>query len=237
MTEGYRARPRNAPDLANYQTAVLAISVDAPAHEGAKLGAAVNFIRGHFAQTVVDVSDTLQRWNHFGMSGMSMEYAAGLAERRGTAWIGRNEELLATLPGPARIVRWNYWLEHPDFAATRDRFEALYQTSPVFQQAVERDAAAFIARRTVPSAAQRDRMLDNSRNFIVEEAAAHTLLAREFGPLAKIYPGHSLETLALLRARAVPGAPGGMEREYYVRFTLDRVGAPSLRSTKAALTP
>jgi tRNA-dependent cyclodipeptide synthase len=216
----YKIRVKSCPNWRDYQRACLAISVGKSAHEGGKLEAAVDWINRNFDSCIVDCSDTLQRWN---LLNMSMDTAHAETLRWGDEWLRRNKAILARLTIPTKIIRWDHWLDHPEFAATHEAFKFLYQNHTAFRAALDQDTEDFLARQV--GGFDKAIIIASSRGYILEEIAAHTLLNREL-PAAKIYPSHSLEALRVVREGLIREAPKGLEGEYHTRITFDRIDEP-----------
>jgi tRNA-dependent cyclodipeptide synthase len=226
----YKVRARGPSTWRSQKRACLAISVGSQAHEGNKLEAVVSWIAANFDECIVDLSDTLQRWNLLDVPGVSMDEAMAAAMLAGDDWLERNRATLDRLPPGSTVIRWNHWLTHPDYESTRAAFGDLYRFDHVFRDALDRDASIFVVRHNAAELkpAQLQVMLENSREFILEEISAHTLLGRDY-PSAKVYPGRSLEALQIVRDRRIQHAPSGLENERYVRVTLDRVNQPLMQ--------
>ena len=231
----YRLRVKSSPNWRNYRRACLSISVGQPVHEGAKLTAALDWINRNFETCIIGVSDTLQRWNLLSAPDMTMEEAYTATLQAGDAWLERNRSAIGELKIPVQIIRWDHWLQHPDFAATHEAFQNLYINNNVLRTALDQDTEEFLVRHHATNEADEQRLISTSRSFILEEIAVYTLLHREL-PSAKIYPSQSLEALRVVREGYVPEAPKGLEAEYHTRITFDRIDDPgsSLFATNQA---
>ena len=72
-----------------------------------------------------------------------------------------------------------------------------------------------------------------SRAYLIEELAAITLQGGQQRS-ARIYPGPELASFHVVRSGGVPGAPAGLERDYYVHVNLERRKAPTSQLVRAA---
>lgn len=212
----YRLKVKGSPGWRKYNTGLLAISVGQEKHEGEKLAATVRWTNNSFKECLIDLSDTLQRYNYM-MQGASESEAYKAALGAGDDWLRRNSQFLQQFTIPVSVLRWDRWLLHPEFTTLLREFTNIYTANRIFQEAVDRDAESFTRRKD-------ERSLVLSRRYILEEAAAFTLMAREF-KAAKIYPGHQLESMRCVRDGMIPEAPYGLQEEYYTRINLERLDA------------
>jgi tRNA-dependent cyclodipeptide synthase len=210
----YRVKVKNSPDWRNHETGLLAISVGGEKHEGLKLAAAIAWINQNFKYCVIDLSDTLQRYNLM-MGGMPEMDAYRQSLASGNAWLERNRSVLMQLTIPYTIARWDQWLLHPQFPKLLRQYTDLYEMNIDFKSAVNADAENFTDRKD-------NRSLAFSRRYILEEMAAFTIMANRF-KAAKIYPGHELKSMRLVRDGNIPNAPYGLENEYYTRVNFERI--------------
>lgn len=218
----YRVRVNGCPEWVGYGSCTLGISVGQPYHEGYKFAATVEWAARHFEHIRVDVSDTLQRHRLIGAGATPVE--AGRASlRAGERWILEAMPVLAAGGRPFAIVRWNTWLRHPEFPALHRAYTRLVETDAVLGVAVARDIDDFIARqaRRGPLPADETAARAASRAYLIEELAVVTLQGAAERS-ARIYPGPQLASFKVLRQGLVPGAPAGLDRDYYVQVNLER---------------
>lgn len=157
-----------------YGSARLQISVGQPYHEGADFAEAAAWAASNFEKTIICVNDTLQRYNGPG------------AREAGNAWLERNKKTIDELPN-VEVIRWDYWLNHPDFPSLYAELKNKYKTDPSFREAVDYEAAAFAVRQKPISMGA---FLERSRAYLLEECSAFQIMFRT--PAADIYPGSSL---------------------------------------------
>jgi len=222
MPDGRRARIRNPAGWMDKPYVCLSVSCGQPAHEGADFRAALEAAAASKRPIVIDLSDSLQAHN-FVAAGMPETIAFAKARRAGTAWIRRNGAAVAAQGGA--ILRWDTWRQEPAYRPLHAALVDLYGAGGVFAAAVDQDIKTFLHRR--PEATPL--MAARSWEFIIEEAAGEILLARQY-PCARLYPGRELATLTALRTGQVAGAPAGLERSAYYRFTLESMPARPAQS-------
>lgn len=201
----YGIRVKQAAGWQAGGTVCVGISVGSKALSGAKLAAVLQWAGRHFDRLVIDLSDTLYRHN----TPLPSAEALVASRQAGNAWLSENAHLLAATPKPDHVSRWD-WLAQSDFTAVRRELAELSVASPAFRVALDADILAYTGRypEVDPQA---------SRAFLIEEAAVHTLMARVHAPWTRVYTGASAKALNLLRA-GVPGQPGGLERERFIRL-------------------
>ena len=222
----YRLRINGSPDWVGYGRCTLGISVGQPYHEGEKFAATVEWAARHFEHIRVDVSDTLQRHRLIGV-GASPAEAARASLRAGDRWIAEAMPVLAAGGKPFAIVRWDNWLRHPEFPAVHAAYSRLAASDPVLSAAITRDIDDFIARQARRYGPPADETAERatSRAYLIEELAVITLQGAAERS-ARLYPGPELASFKALRQGRVPGAPPGLERDYYVSVSFERRKTP-----------
>jgi tRNA-dependent cyclodipeptide synthase len=231
----YRVRVNGCPEWVGYGACTFGISVGQPYHDGDKFAAAVEWAARHFEHIRVDVSDTLQRHRLIG-EGAAPAEAARASLRAGDRWIAEAMPVLAGCGRPFTIVRWNTWLQHPEFPAVQGAYSWLATSDPVLRAAVARDIDGFItrqARRGAPLPADETAARAMSRAYLIEELAVITLQGAAERS-ARIYPGPELASFKAVRQGLVQAAPPGLDRDYYVHINLERRKAPVPQPGSAA---
>lgn len=215
-----KATPKPKTAFNARSTFVLGISLGSQSHEGDSLAAIVSAINdGSFSKGVIDLSDTLKRYKYMadGMDGVS---AAKLAKAEGDAWLARNGFLLDRLEvKELDIRRWDEWLAHPHYAHTRQLFEHIFRSCEVLRDAVDRDIRGFYARAYGESEDIAPQAYELSRQFFLEELAAHSLLYAEYNAV-NVYPGKQLECFKVIRQGLVPDAPQALVSSPYAKLVM-----------------
>jgi tRNA-dependent cyclodipeptide synthase len=221
-------RVNGCPDWVGYGVCTLGISVGQPYHEGEKFAATVEWAARHFEHIRVDVSDTLQRHRLIG-EGASPAEAARASLRAGDRWIAEAMPVLTAGGRPFAIVRWDNWLRHPELPAVHAAYSRLAASDPVLNAAITGDIDDFIARqvrRCGPLPGDETAVGAMIRAYLIEELAVITLQGAAERS-ARIYPGPELASFKAVRQGRVPGAPPGLDRDYYVHINLERRKAPA----------
>lgn len=157
-----------------YDVARFQISVGQAYHEGLAFSKTADWASRNFTKVIVCVNDTLQRFNGPG------------AKEAGSAWIERNKNIISTLPD-VEIIRWDQWLDHPDFADKHAEVKNLYKKDPAFREAVDLEAMTFAVRQKSNNMGA---SIERSQLYLLEECAVFQIMFRT--PAADIYPGSSL---------------------------------------------
>lgn len=218
----YRIELRNATGWRQRTTAVLGVSVSSPNWQDDKFAAILGFAARHFSAVKIDVTDAL---NRHGVPGATPAQALAQANAMGALWLTRHQDIIAASPVATEVKRWAQWYDHPDYQATLAGMERAHATNPQLRAAVAADVNSYYARH---NAAPTLREQEAGRAFVLEEMAVLTLQARTWQGL-RLYPGSQMQSLALLRAGAVPEAPKGLEQEQFARVQLRPVKQPAYR--------
>lgn len=180
----YRISVKKADGWQRYDRARLGISVGKEQHEGEKLCAALIWATQRFDHVEVRVSDTLQRYNFFGVPNNNWE----MARKAGDDWLIRNDPILKLFP-KIFLYRWDDVLFDRDIESHK-KIVDVKMKDPLFQMAFEKDITTH-AMRT-------GKNIDICYAFAQEELAVFSLL-QEKRPAADIYPGTYLRCRRFLR--------------------------------------
>lgn len=231
----YRVSVENGPEWRNYKRACLAISIGMSKFDGEKLAAIVSWINRNFEECIVQVADTLQRWNILVFEGLSESEARDKSLRLGSEWLDRNKEILNTITIPYEIIRWDSFLEHADYRETKYLFEKLYFESELYRFQVNQDIEIFLERRRKRGLSEIDRTRFDIclQHYISEEMAVDTLIGRN-KPTAFIYPGSEVLTNQALRQGNVKGQPYGLQNTWHTWVEFNRLKTQHSLSAYAA---
>lgn len=221
---GYSVRVKNGSGWRRFDRVRLMISVGQPYHEGQKLRAVVDWINRNpsIREVQVSVNDLLQRHNHIA-AGIDPQRAAAMAALEGTAWIERNETILADLRASHTVTRWDEWLDRPEFEPTRDAIVQYGETDAGFSAALDADAQALSERKRKRGepVADFDRLVSHSRDYVIEELAVFALQARSV-PAAEVYPGSNLASAQYLVGKNLPEPLAPLSERYFTRIDFAR---------------
>lgn len=220
----YKVNIKGNPLWKDYDVCRIGISVGKNLFEGEKFLSCLSwveqkYLNGYFNSCIIQIADTLQRHNLIWREDVEPERARNLASEQGIQWYRRYQNIIEKLEIPCEILYWDFWLNHPDYQNLKSQFDDLYEDNLEFKDAVDTDVEAFVSRQHTDIAI--DFIRQYSREFLLEELACHTLMARS-KRAAKLYPSVQLNCLRVVRNGLIDNAPQGLENEYYVRFFYSR---------------
>lgn len=127
---------------------LIPLSIGQSAHYGAYLAATLEKVNQSFEQCVFVLGDTLQRNTLPLTRGNQLSDQDFYQESLmlGNKWIIENAHILALLKIPYSIIRWNYWLNHPQFEQLLVETGSLYDHNLDFQKSVEINIEDYINR-------------------------------------------------------------------------------------------
>jgi tRNA-dependent cyclodipeptide synthase len=169
----YKIKVKDGHDWRKHETASLSLSLGQPYHEGDKLQSTLFWINRNFCRCLIDVADTLQRYNAIVEHGFTNEEAMTFTRFQGDEWIKRNKRYLDELTIPYEIVRWEKWITHRDYPETRQKIGDIFNKNPIFRKAVEEEAGRFLERQNAKGMPKNKEQAfyENSILFLLEEVA------------------------------------------------------------------
>ncbi len=127
---------------------VIHISVGQEYHEGEKFAATLELINSTFRKCTIMLCDSLQRHTmSFTNKQATQEELYQMSMDKGDEWLLRNSSIInRLLKIPHNIIRWDYWLQHPEYNTKRALIEKLYFQDEVYRQAYKRTIDKFLCR-------------------------------------------------------------------------------------------
>lgn len=187
----YAVKVKNGGGWQQYSTARLQISVGQEYHEGAKFKATIEWAKHRFDKVVICVNDTLQRYNYMHKEGVSEVEAYAQSEVAGREWVERNINAIRSLPS-CEIIRWNNWLDHPNFNDEHKFINDLYDNDEELRSLINADVLAFWRRKQIREGmstyADFESFKRFSTEYLLEETAAFFLMFKK-EKAVDIYPG------------------------------------------------
>jgi tRNA-dependent cyclodipeptide synthase len=219
----YIVRVKSGAGWRRFSRMRLMISVGKNYHEGSKLLAVVNWINRNpeIEEVQVSVNDYLQRHNLVAF-GTGEQEAGSLATYEGTAWIERNEENLRAVNVPLSFTRWEEWYGTSEYREAHSALLSLTNHDATFKETVEADASSLAERRARRGEVVPPRLIDCSRDYVLEELAVFALQSRVF-PAVEVYPGTSLLSVTYLRGKVLSDALSPLSTRHVTRIDFDRV--------------
>lgn len=218
----YIVRVKNGAGWRKFSRMRLMISVGKEYHEGNKLKAVVDWINrnAEIEEVQVSVNDYLQRHNLVAF-GAEEEQAGRIASFEGTAWIERNEEILRGVQVPVSLTRWREWYGTTEYREAHVGLLKLMSEDAAFEETVHVDASSLAERRAKRGESVPARLVDCSRDYVLEELAVFALQSHSF-PAVEVYPGTSLQSVTYLRGKALCEVLSPLSTRYVARIDFDR---------------
>lgn len=153
---------------------LIPISVGQRYHEGHKFEATLRLVNQKFNKATILVGDTLQRHNIEVLEELGGAEAFQLARQRGDDWLERVRPLLSLLKIPFNFIRWDYWLEHPEFELAKQKVSTLYAEDGSYQSSFSITVNDFLLRNRDFFSSSRDREHASRLclRYLIEECAA-----------------------------------------------------------------
>lgn len=217
-----KAKPKGAGGWENYSQCTIGISIGNPNCQGENLQAIVDWLNTklNFQLCMIDLSDTLNRYNIMLEEGVDEETARTRAQQEGTQWLKDNQHILDRINIPYTVTRWEKWLSDPKIAEYKARFHKAFETNKEFRDAVFADVERYHTRheRSAWDLNNIGRM-KYSIGYLIEELAVHSAIY-DNGPVASLYPGEQQESFRMVRSGAIDNVPEGMRNSHFVRLNI-----------------
>ncbi len=96
---------------------VLGVSLHNPNIAGDRLKYMIDWIaeKKNFKKCYIDLSDTLYRHNYMLVNSIPKMKQVKKAVDQGNKWLNRHQEIIDRLDIPVSILRWDQWLNNPEF--------------------------------------------------------------------------------------------------------------------------
>lgn len=194
QTGAYAVKVKNGRRWDVYSTARFHISVGQEYHEGEKFKATMQWAKHRFDKVIICVNDTLQRYNYVYKEGISNDDAMSKSENAGREWLERNLSAIRSIPS-YEIIRWNNWLNHPDYSSESNFVHDLYHSDENVRSLIANDVMTFWKRRQIREGAETyaefERFKAASTAYLLEETAAFFLMFKR-DVAVDVYPGSVL---------------------------------------------
>ncbi len=217
-----KAKPKGSSGWQSHEYCTFGISIGNPNCDGEKLRAMVNWLneQSNFKGCIVDLSDTLNRYNVMVEEGVNEETARAQSVQDGQEWLARNKATLDKLKIPYKVVHWSTWLGDPVIKEYERAFYDAFKSDEQFRSAVLADVNRYHERhdRSLWEIENISRM-GPSIQYLIEELAVHSRMY-ERGPCATIYPGVQQSSFEMVRAGKVANVPTGLQSSHFVRMNI-----------------
>ena len=156
---------------------VLPISVSWDYHEKEYFQATLRCVAQSFKSCRIVVCDLLQRHSMiFFHPDKSIEEIDAYAIQLGDEWLARHQAHFDLYLSSYTVERWTYWTTHPHYLTKKQIIEEQLRTDRLFKDAFIKTAEEiyfkFMEHKRFGSiAVSKDRFIDKSCDYLVEEAA------------------------------------------------------------------
>jgi len=196
-TDGWQSSPKEF-------RASFEISIGNPNCTGEPFRCIVEWASELFGSFEVSLGDTLTAYNYHVIGGpgfgrLPFDQAVLKSREAGDVWLAQNEPTLSGILGinSYRILRWDDWKKHSEFADSLRSIESYRHQDAAFQRTISEDIDAFLRRRQLSADDISDADAQFLSTFIIEEIAVYLIQAGE-RPTVSIYPGSPLKTEATM---------------------------------------
>ena len=159
----------------------VTISVGQEPHERDKFKSTLAVVNDSFNHCTIMVCDSLQRHTlKIGMQTTDDEIHKH-ANQLGESWIGRNINAIKKLDIEYNIIRWDYWLSHPEYKKSRKIIDDLALHNQGFVNVIEETAMEFLKRNLhkITNIESEQNVLRYSREYLKEECAVMLLWMKD----------------------------------------------------------
>ncbi len=201
-----------------YDHCCLGVSLRSPNFIGDKLNLIVDFINWNFKSCIIDLSDTLNRFNLLS-ENHSIEQAKKICFEEGEEWLEKNYDILTNLKIPTTIIRWDHWLEHPKYKEYLNLFHKAYKDDADFKEIVHQDIERFYERQlSKKKDIDKKHFFKISSDYLLEELACHSILYEENQNFANLYPGRQHDCYKYVRNGHLKTVPQGLLTSHHTRL-------------------
>lgn len=131
----------------------------------------------------------------------------------------KNAPILALLKIPYAVIRWDYWLNHPDADQLLVETKMLYENNPEFRSACEADIQDYIAR--LKNRGQLVLELGQARHFCLQyllEECSIMCLWLETGCQYELYPNKRTEAMRFIYEKRMKTSNSLLLKPITIRF-------------------
>ena len=174
----------NGSPLANLlksRSAIFSLSLRKYSHPS-ELYQAVKLAISTIGECDFSLCDSIQRYNYVWQKNLSLNEGHTQANQEGDFWIHWFTALFKDEPIKPNILKWDYWLDQPDFPEQKNFIDQLYEKDALFKNTIEESIVRFLRRYTAnPNHAAFDieQAKKMSREIVKEETAVLILQAQK----------------------------------------------------------
>lgn len=164
-------------DKTNFKTSrcLLTVSVGQESHEDQRLISTLNLIELSFASCIITLHDTLQKYTIAISQGGSADSYYKTALSSGDKWIERNQPYFSSFGNRISIIRWDEWLNDPDFSDKKEKVLAELNHDEnyraLFDISINEYLSRYYKRHNNPDALNKKHIEQLCFDYLVEECA------------------------------------------------------------------
>lgn len=128
----------------SHSQCLLTISVGQQTHEGERFESTMALINASFGSCVLCVDDSLQRHTMALNTDKDAEFFYEISMKEGDLWLDRNEKYYSKLTIPTKIIRWNKWLNHPNYHAQQKKVKQEIESDLIYKATFEHSTTEFL---------------------------------------------------------------------------------------------
>ncbi|MBA2651507.1 MAG: hypothetical protein H0U73_04470 [Tatlockia sp.] len=125
---------------------LLTISVGQEVHENEKLETTIDLINNSFRSCILMIDDSLQRHTMVLDRAESAEDMYPIAIDEGDRWLMRNQKYFNNLSNLTKIIRWDIWLNHPQFRSNQMMIIDTIKNDSAFKEIIDKTIHEFLQR-------------------------------------------------------------------------------------------
>jgi hypothetical protein len=197
----------------------VTISVGQLPHEQDKLKSTLAVVNSSFKSCTIMLCDSLQRHTLKIDINKTDEEAHEQANFLGDDWLSRNMYFIKQLDIDYNIIRWDYWLFHPEYLEDKKFIDKLSLNNTDFNNALEKTALEFLARnlKKVNTVKEQQNLLINSKEYLKEECAVMLLWAK-CGYQFEVYPSQRNSAMDFVYQNVISKTNPKLVRAVAIKF-------------------
>ena len=126
-----------------------------------------------------------------------------MALKKGDEWLFNHSKIMSKLAIEWNISRWDSWTHHIDYAHYRKKIETIYNSDPLYKEAVKNCIDQYLIRKLGAGKIVNVQSLrELSCEYIKEECAALFLFASEKFNY-EVYPSQRIEPMQLIHEKYI----------------------------------
>jgi tRNA-dependent cyclodipeptide synthase len=195
---------------------ILHISVGQEYHEGEKFLATMDLVNRTFRSCSIMLCDTLQRHTlRMKNPNLSDEELYNKSLVLGDEWLSRNYNAYAYLSIDSKVMRWDEWLNHTDYAKYKKEIDNLYNYDSDYRDKVRSTINKFLARQDLLHDETAFKLCET---YILEECPILVPIWAQTGCPFIIYPRFRTDAMSATYQHFVGDSNQNVLREVALKF-------------------